>query len=64
MISERISHDMHFEYGYSHSNALLTSLKETVKMYYVASTSSGYQLHKTAWQLYTFTFRPMNSDVT
>ena len=43
MISERISDDIppqneNFEYGYSHSNALLTFslFKKTVKMYLVA----------------------------
>ena len=36
-----------FEYGYPYSNALLTfSLQKTVKMYFVAPTSSGCQLHK------------------
>ena len=33
--------------------------KKTVKMYFVAPTSSGCQLHKTACQLHIFTCQPM-----
>ena len=52
-----------FEYGYPHSNTLLTfSFKNTVKMYFVAPTYSGCQLHKTARQLHIFTCQPMKSD--
>ena len=59
------SSNENFEYGYPHSNALLTfSFKKTVKMYYVAPTYSGCQLHKTACQLHIFTCQPMKSDVT
>ena len=66
-IRRYISTIENFEYGYPHSNALyiLTlSLKKAVKMYFVAPTSSGYQLHKTACQLHIFTCQPMKSNVT
>ena len=48
-----------FEYGYPHSNALLTfSLqKDSENVLYCAYTSSGCQLH-------IFTCQPMISDVT
>ena len=50
------SSNENFEYGYPHSNPQLTffPLKKTVEMYYVPSTSSGCQLHKTACQLHIF----------
>ena len=55
-----------FEYGYPHSNALLTfSLqKDSENVLFCAYTSSGHQLHKTACQLHIFTCQPMKSDVT
>ena len=54
-----------FEYGYPHSNALLTFiLQKDSKKYFVAPTSSGCQLHKTACQLHIFTCQPMKSNVT
>ena len=55
-----------FEYGYPHSNALLTlSLqKYSENVLCCAYTSSGCQLHKTACQLHIFTCQPMKSDVT
>ena len=54
-----------FEYGYPHSNALLifSLKKDSKKKYFVAPTSSGCQLHKTACQLHIFTSQPMKSDV-
>ena len=74
MISERISDDIppgytspneNFEYGYPHSNELLTFIfQKDSKMCFVALTSSGCQLHKTACQLHIFTCQPMKSDVT
>ena len=36
--------------------------KKTVKMFFVAPTSNGCQLHKTACQLHIFTCKPMKSD--
>ena len=55
-----------FEYGYPHSNALLTFFLQTktVKLFYFAPMSSGCQLHKAALQLHIFTGQPMKSDVT
>ena len=55
-----------FEYGYPHSNALLTvSLqKASENVLCCAYTISGCQLHKTACQLHIFTCQPMKSDVT
>ena len=49
-----------FEYGYPHFNSLLTFfLQKTVKMYYIAPTSSSCQLHKTACKLHIFTCQPI-----
>ena len=55
-----------FEYGYPHSNALLTfSLqKDSENVLCCAHTYSGCQLHKIACQLHIFTCQPMKSDVT
>ena len=55
-----------FEYGYPHSNALLTLFlqKYSENALCCAYTSSGCQLHKTACQLHIFTCQPMKSDVT
>ena len=55
-----------FEYGYPHSNALLTlSLqKYSENVLCCAYTPSSCQLHKTACQLHIFTCQPMKSDVT
>ena len=55
-----------FEYGYPHSNPLLTfSLqKDSENVLCCAYTSSGCQLHKTACQLHIFTCQPMKSEVT
>ena len=55
-----------FEYGYPHSNALLTFSfqKDSENVLCCAYTSSGCQLHKTACQLHIFTCQPIKSDVT
>ena len=56
-----------FESGYPYSTALLTfslKFKKSVKMYYVAPTTSGCQLHKTACQLHIFNCKPVKSDIT
>ena len=52
--------------GYPHSNELLTFFlqKDSEKVFCCTYTSSGCQLHKTAWQLLIFTCQPMKSDVT
>ena len=52
-IRQYTSTNEHFEYGYPHSNALLTCfLQKDSEMVYDALTSSGCQLHKTARQLH------------
>ena len=55
-----------FEYGYPHSNVLLTFSiqKDSENVFCCAYTSCGCQLHKTACQLHIFTCQPMKSDVT
>ena len=55
-----------FEYGYSHSNALLkfSLQKDSENVLCCTYTSSGCQLHKTACQLHIFTCQPMKSNVT
>ena len=60
------SPNINFEYGYPHSNSLLTfSLqKGSENVLCCAYTSRGCQLHKTACQLHIFTCQPMKSDVT
>ena len=71
MISEPISNDippqMKFEYGYLHSNALITfSLqKDSENVLCCDYASSGCQLHKTACQLYIVTTcQSMKRDIT
>ena len=55
------SPDEHFEYGYPHSDALITfSLQKDSEMYFVAPpTSSGI-----ACQLHKFTCQPMKGNFT
>ena len=55
-----------FEYGYPHSNALLkfSLQKDNGNVLNCAFSSSGCQLHITAYQLHILTCQPMKSDVT
>ena len=73
MISERISDNippqmkiLNTVISYPHSNAQVAFLvkNDRENVVYVAPTSSGCQLHKTARKLHIFTFQPMKSDVT
>ena len=65
-IRQYTSLNENFEYGYPHSNALLTFFlqKDSENVLCCFYTSSGCQLHKTACQLHIFTCQPMKSDVT
>ena len=64
-IGQYTTSNENFEYGYPHSNALLTFLfKDSENVLCWAYTSRGCQLHKTACQLHIFTCHPMKSEVT
>ena len=65
-IGRYTSPNENFEYGYPHSNALLTfSLqKDSENVLCCAYTSRGCQPHKTTCQLHVFTCQPMKRDLT
>ena len=65
-IRQYTSPNENFEYGYPHSNALLTFSLQKVSenVLCCAYMSSDCQLHETACQLHIFTCQPMKSAVT